>query len=165
MRALIAAIPPRPETARSSSVRPLHLKLTPSLSLIIIFAHLDDTDKGEPQYLLWDAEDCYACGGKDSELCVAGRSCAIKEEVCVSGDNQQVVDLSVGCNFTMPVAFSGTDKHSTVMTSGLEVRHFLPKHESASSLPRLASSQPLTSLSVCLSLCLSCLSLSLRLSG
>ena len=118
------------------------------------------TDKGKPQYLLWDAEDCYACGGKNSESCIAGRSCAIKEEVCVSSDNQQVVDLSVGCNFTMPVAFSGTDKHSTVMTSGLEVRHFLPEHESASSLPRLPSSQPLTSLSLSL-----CLPLSVSLVG
>ena len=73
-----------------------------------------------PKYLLWDSEDCFACGGSNSGSCLAGRSCAIEEEVCLSNDDQ-VVDLSVGCNFTMPVAFSGTDKHSTVMTSGLEI--------------------------------------------
>ena len=77
-------------------------------------------ERGVPKYLLWDSEDCFACGGSNSGSCLAGRSCAIEEEVCVSNDDQ-VVDLSVGCNFTMPVAFSGMDKHSTVMTSGLEI--------------------------------------------
>ncbi|QDZ20572.1 hypothetical protein HOP50_04g30920 [Chloropicon primus] len=102
-------------TIRSqSSVHTTGVGTIPSLVLILRL------DKGKPKYLLWDSEDCYACGGKNSGNCIAGRSCAIDEASCVSNDNQ-VVDLSVGCNFTMPVAFSGTDKHSVAMTSGLEI--------------------------------------------
>lgn len=40
----------------------------------------------------------------------------------MSNDGQDVVDLTVGCNFTMPIAFTGTDQNSEVMTSGLELK-------------------------------------------
>ena len=87
----------------------------PSLTLILRL------EKGRPEYLLWEDEDCFACGGKTSGSCISERSCSVDEEECISQENMQAIDLTNACNFTIPLAFSGTDKNSEVMNTALEI--------------------------------------------
>ncbi|KAJ1690517.1 hypothetical protein LUZ63_014672 [Rhynchospora breviuscula] len=71
--------------------------------------------KGRLQNLFWKNNDgCARCTGKTNFVCLNKQTCAIRTNNC---KNQGSVDCSIG----IQLAFSGTDKHESVLNSWYEV--------------------------------------------
>ncbi|XP_062211932.1 uncharacterized protein LOC133912951 [Phragmites australis] len=79
-----------------------------SFTLILEF------NKGRLQNLHWKKDGCGACSGKSNMVCLGKRMCAFRTQSC---KNQGTVDCSIG----IQLAFSGTDKHESVLNSWYEV--------------------------------------------
>ncbi|XP_035823906.1 expp1 protein isoform X1 [Zea mays] len=71
-------------------------------------------NKGRLENLHWKKDGCGACSGKSNFVCLGKQTCAIRTQSCKS---QGPVDCSVG----IQLAFSGTDKHESVLNSWYEV--------------------------------------------
>ncbi|GJM96024.1 hypothetical protein PR202_ga12826 [Eleusine coracana subsp. coracana] len=71
-------------------------------------------NKGRLQNLHWKKDGCDACSGKSNFVCLGKQTCAIRTQSC---KNQGPVDCSIG----IQLAFSGTDKHESVLNSWYEV--------------------------------------------
>lgn len=71
-------------------------------------------NKGRLQNLHWKKDGCGACSGKSNFVCLGKQTCAIRTQSCKS---QGPVDCSIG----IQLAFSGTDKHESVLNSWYEV--------------------------------------------
>ncbi|XP_066326152.1 uncharacterized protein [Miscanthus floridulus] len=70
-------------------------------------------NKGRLQNLHWKKDGCGACSGKSNFVCLGKQTCAIRTQSCKS---QGPVDCSIG----IQLAFSGTDKHESVLNSWYE---------------------------------------------
>ncbi|KAG8097671.1 hypothetical protein GUJ93_ZPchr0013g36228 [Zizania palustris] len=70
--------------------------------------------KGRLENLHWKKDGCGACSGKSNFVCFGKQTCAIRTQSCKS---QGPVDCSIG----IQLAFSGTDKHASVLNSWYEV--------------------------------------------
>lgn len=71
--------------------------------------------KGRLQNLYWKRDGCASCSGQSSFVCLNKQDCAIKISNCKGHGG------SVDCSLGIQVAFSGTDKHETVLNSWYEV--------------------------------------------
>ncbi|RWW73372.1 hypothetical protein BHE74_00018763, partial [Ensete ventricosum] len=65
--------------------------------------------------LYWKRDGCASCKGKSSFVCLNNQDCAIKTSSCKTQGG--AVDCSIG----IQLAFSGTDKHDSVLNSWYEV--------------------------------------------
>lgn len=72
-------------------------------------------NKGTLQNLYWKTDGCSSCSGTSSFVCLNKQYCAVKTTSC-KGHNGQV-DCSIG----VQLAFSGTDKHDSVLNSWYEI--------------------------------------------
>ncbi|KAL5209929.1 hypothetical protein ABZP36_005552 [Zizania latifolia] len=70
--------------------------------------------KGRLENLHWKKDGCGACFGKSNFVCLGKQTCAIRTQSCKS---LGPVDCSIG----IQLAFSGTDKHASVLNSWYEV--------------------------------------------
>ncbi|XP_057523833.1 uncharacterized protein LOC130803653 [Amaranthus tricolor] len=71
--------------------------------------------QGRLQNLFWKRDGCASCHGKGKSVCLKKQVCAIKRNDCK--DQGGTIDCSLG----IQLAFSGTDKHYTVLNSWYEV--------------------------------------------
>ncbi|KAJ3674547.1 hypothetical protein LUZ60_005163 [Juncus effusus] len=72
--------------------------------------------KGTLQNLYWKNSDgCSKCTGKTNFVCLNKKTCAFRTNICKNQGG--TVDCSIG----IQLAFSGTDKHETVLNSWYEV--------------------------------------------
>jgi hypothetical protein len=73
--------------------------------------------KGRLQNLYWKRDGCAKCSGNSSFVCLNNQDCAIKTNSCKNkGGN-------VDCSLGIQLAFSGTDKHLSVLNSWYEVKN------------------------------------------
>ncbi|GAB2235581.1 hypothetical protein Drorol1_Dr00026010 [Drosera rotundifolia] len=72
-------------------------------------------NQGRLNNLYWKRDGCAACGGNSSFVCLNNQDCAIRTNSCKNRGG--LVDCSLG----IQVAFSGTDKHYSVLNSWYEV--------------------------------------------
>ncbi|XP_068655448.1 uncharacterized protein [Aristolochia californica] len=80
-----------------------------SFTLVIEF------QKGTLQNLYWKRDGCASCSGKSNFVCLNKVDCAIKTSDCKHKGG------SVDCSLGIQLAFSGTDKHLSVLNSWYEV--------------------------------------------
>eukprot|EP00262_Sarcandra_glabra_P008652 TRINITY_DN2225_c0_g1_i1.p1 TRINITY_DN2225_c0_g1~~TRINITY_DN2225_c0_g1_i1.p1 ORF type:complete len:239 (+),score=14.56 TRINITY_DN2225_c0_g1_i1:166-882(+) len=74
--------------------------------------------KGTLQNLYWKRDGCASCkGGNSSFVCLNQLDCAIRMSSCKSQGGP------VDCSLSIQLAFSGTDKHDTVLNSWYEVKN------------------------------------------
>ncbi|XP_006651640.2 uncharacterized protein LOC102702926 [Oryza brachyantha] len=71
-------------------------------------------NKGRLQNLHWKKDGCGACAKSSNLVCLGKQTCAFRTQSCKS---QGPVDCSIG----IQLAFSGTDKHESVLNSWYEV--------------------------------------------
>ncbi|XP_062015236.1 uncharacterized protein LOC133731826 [Rosa rugosa] len=69
--------------------------------------------KGRLQHLHWKMDGCVKCSGSSSFVCLHNRDCAIKTNSCKTHGG------TVDCSLRIQLAFSGTDKHLSVLNSWL----------------------------------------------
>ncbi|KAL2900940.1 ALK tyrosine kinase receptor-like protein scd-2 [Bienertia sinuspersici] len=82
-----------------------------SFTLILDFKH------GRLQDLFWKRDGCESCKGKSKSVCLNKQDCAFKMSDCKSRGG------SLDCSLGIQLAFSGTDKHYTVLNSWYEVEN------------------------------------------
>ena len=75
--------------------------------------------KGRLQNLFWKRDGCSKCSGDSSFVCLNNQDCAIKTNSCLKRGQGGSVDCSLG----IQMAFSGTDKHMSVLNSWYEVKN------------------------------------------
>lgn len=75
--------------------------------------------KGRLQNLFWKRDGCSKCSGDSSFVCLNNQDCAIKTNSCLKQGQGGSVDCSLG----IQMAFSGTDKHMSVLNSWYEVKN------------------------------------------
>ncbi|GKV31956.1 hypothetical protein SLEP1_g40605 [Rubroshorea leprosula] len=73
--------------------------------------------KGRLQNLYWKRDGCAKCAGNSGFVCLNNQDCAIKTSSCKNQNG------SVDCSLGIQLAFSGTDKHLSVMNSWYEVEN------------------------------------------
>ncbi|XP_004303412.1 PREDICTED: uncharacterized protein LOC101306356 [Fragaria vesca subsp. vesca] len=73
--------------------------------------------KGRLQNLYWKRDGCAKCSGNSSFVCLNNQDCAIKTNSCKSHGG------TVDCSLGIQLAFSGTDKHLSVLNSWYEVQN------------------------------------------
>ncbi|XAR69835.1 hypothetical protein NMG60_11001564 [Bertholletia excelsa] len=73
--------------------------------------------KGRLQNLYWKRDGCASCKGKTSFVCLNNQDCAIRTSNCKNQGG------SVDCSLGIQLAFSGTDKHESVLNSWYEVKN------------------------------------------
>ncbi|XP_028777521.1 uncharacterized protein LOC114734143 [Neltuma alba] len=71
--------------------------------------------RGRLQNLYWKRDGCAKCSGNSNFVCLNNQDCALKTTSCKSHGGP--VDCSIG----IQTAFSGTDKHLSVLNSWYEV--------------------------------------------
>ena len=76
-----------------------------------------ESQKGRLQNLYWKRDGCASCAGKSNFVCLNKQDCAIKTSDCKNRGG------SVDCSLGIQLAFSGTDKHLTVLNSSYEVEN------------------------------------------
>ncbi|KAK1389736.1 ALK tyrosine kinase receptor scd-2 like [Heracleum sosnowskyi] len=75
--------------------------------------------KGRLQNLFWKRDGCSKCSGDSNFVCLNNQDCAIKTNSCLKQGQGGSVDCSLG----IQMAFSGTDKHMSVLNSWYEVKN------------------------------------------
>ncbi|KAK6231957.1 hypothetical protein QQP08_018186 [Theobroma cacao] len=73
--------------------------------------------KGRLQNLYWKRDGCAQCSGKSNFVCLNKQDCAISTNNCKNHGG------SVDCSLGIQLAFSGTDKHLSVLNSWYEVEN------------------------------------------
>ncbi|KAL6312644.1 hypothetical protein AAG906_010378 [Vitis piasezkii] len=76
-----------------------------------------ESKKGRLQNLYWKRDGCSACSGDNKFVCLNNQDCAIKTGDCKGQGG------SVDCSLGIQLAFSGTDKHYSVLNSWYEVKN------------------------------------------
>lgn len=71
--------------------------------------------KGRLQNLYWKRDGCASCSGKSNFVCLNKQDCAIRTSSCKNRGG------SVDCSIGIQLAFSGTDRHLSVLNSWYEV--------------------------------------------
>jgi len=99
----------RKYAARSAPIFVSNTSVTVSSFTLVL-----EFKKGRLQNLHWKKDGCGACTGKSNFVCLGKQTCAIRTQSCKT---QGPVDCSIG----IQLAFSGTDKHESVLNSWYEV--------------------------------------------
>ncbi|KAK7263481.1 hypothetical protein RJT34_31072 [Clitoria ternatea] len=86
--------------------------------VVTSFTLVLEFQKGRLQNLYWKRDGCSSCKGKSNFVCLNKQDCAIKTASC-KGRGGGSVDCSLG----IQLAFSGTDKHLSVLNSWYEVEN------------------------------------------
>ncbi|GAB4857157.1 hypothetical protein Ancab_015067 [Ancistrocladus abbreviatus] len=86
-----------------------------STYIITSFTLVLEFKQGRLNNLYWKRDGCASCNGKSSFVCLSSQDCAIKASNCKNQGG------SVDCSLGIQLAFSGTDKHYTVLNSWYEV--------------------------------------------
>lgn len=73
--------------------------------------------KGRLQNLYWKRDGCAKCKGSNAFVCLNNQDCAIRTSSCKNRGG------TVDCSLGIQLAFSGTDKHLSVMNSWYEVEN------------------------------------------
>ncbi|WVZ02582.1 hypothetical protein V8G54_023388 [Vigna mungo] len=73
--------------------------------------------KGRLQNLYWKRDGCSSCKGKSNFVCLNKQDCAIRTSSCKGRGG------AVDCSLGIQLAFSGTDKHLSVLNSWYEVEN------------------------------------------
>ncbi|XP_054825790.1 uncharacterized protein LOC129323206 [Prosopis cineraria] len=73
--------------------------------------------KGRLENLYWKRDGCAKCSGVSDFVCLRNQDCALKTTSCMSHGG------SVDCSLGIQTAFSGTDKHLSVLNSWYEVEN------------------------------------------
>ncbi|PRQ60848.1 hypothetical protein RchiOBHm_Chr0c32g0501541 [Rosa chinensis] len=73
--------------------------------------------KGRQQHLHWKRDGCVKCSGSSSFVCLHNRDCAIKTNSCKTHGG------TVDCSLRIQLAFSGMDKHLSVLNSWYEAQN------------------------------------------
>ncbi|KAK7257578.1 hypothetical protein RIF29_31642 [Crotalaria pallida] len=85
--------------------------------IVTSFTLVLEFQKGRLQNLYWKRDGCASCKGKSNFVCLNKQDCAIKVSSCKGRGG--LVDCSIG----IQLAFSGTDKHLSVLNSWYEVEN------------------------------------------
>ncbi|GLU19107.1 hypothetical protein SLE2022_353730 [Rubroshorea leprosula] len=72
---------------------------------------------GRLQNLHWKRDGCASCAGNSNFVCLNSQDCAIRTSNCQNRGG------SVDCSLGIQLAFSGTDKHLSVLNSWYEVEN------------------------------------------
>lgn len=86
--------------------------------IVTSFTLVLEFQKGRLENLYWKKDGCASCKGKSNFVCLNKQECAIKMTSC-KGRGAGSVDCSLG----IQLAFSGTDKHYSVLNSWYEVEN------------------------------------------
>ncbi|KAH7661682.1 hypothetical protein IHE45_15G079800 [Dioscorea alata] len=100
---------------RKYAARSLPVFVGNSSFTVTSFTLVQEFSKGTLQNLYWKTDGCSSCSGTSSFVCLNKQYCAVKTTSC-KGHNGQV-DCSIG----IQLAFSGTDKHDSVLNSWYEI--------------------------------------------
>jgi len=90
----------------------IHTKNQLNLALQVL-----EFQKGRLQNLYWKRDGCAKCSGNSKAVCLNNQDCALQTSSCKSHGG--TVDCSIG----IQLAFSGTDKHLSVLNSWYEVKN------------------------------------------
>ncbi|KAI9090699.1 hypothetical protein K1719_028552 [Acacia pycnantha] len=74
-------------------------------------------NKGRLQNLYWKRDGCAKCSGNSNFVCLNNQDCALKTTSCKGHGG------TVDCSLGIQTAFSGTDKHLSVLNSWYEVEN------------------------------------------
>ncbi|RDY04824.1 hypothetical protein CR513_11402 [Mucuna pruriens] len=88
-----------------------------STYIVTSFTLVLEFQKGRLQNLYWKRDGCASCKGKSNFVCLNKQDCAIKTSSCKGRGG------SVDCSLGIQLAFSGTDKHLSVLNSWYEVEN------------------------------------------
>ncbi|GAB4834153.1 hypothetical protein Ancab_032417 [Ancistrocladus abbreviatus] len=86
-----------------------------STYIVTSFTLVLEYKKGRLNNLYWKRDGCASCKGKSNFVCLSSQDCAIKISNCKNQGG------SVDCSLGIQLAFSGTDKHYSVLNSWYEV--------------------------------------------
>ncbi|KAL6894581.1 hypothetical protein ACP4OV_008679 [Aristida adscensionis] len=101
---------------RKYAARSVPIFVSNSSFTVSSFTLVLEFDKGRLQNLHWKKDGCGSCSGKSNSnlVCLGKQTCAFRTQSCKT---QGPVDCSIG----IQLAFSGTDKHESVLNSWYEV--------------------------------------------
>ncbi|KAL9242560.1 hypothetical protein vseg_016548 [Gypsophila vaccaria] len=85
--------------------------------IVTSFTLILEFKQGRLQNLYWKRDGCASCKGNSNIVCLNKQECAIKLSNCKSQGG------SVDCSLGIQLAFSGTDKHYSVLNSWYEVEN------------------------------------------
>ncbi|KAF7805760.1 uncharacterized protein G2W53_037921 [Senna tora] len=88
-----------------------------STYIVTSFTLVLEFQKGRLQNLYWKRDGCASCKGKSNFVCLNKQDCAIRTSSCKNRGG------SVDCSLGIQLAFSGTDKHLSVLNSWYEVEN------------------------------------------
>ncbi|KAK9939204.1 hypothetical protein M0R45_015910 [Rubus argutus] len=88
-----------------------------STYIVTSFTLVLEFQKGRLENLYWKRDGCAKCSGNSAFVCLNKQDCAIKTSSCKNRGG--FVDCSIG----IQLAFSGTDKHLSVLNSWYEVEN------------------------------------------
>ncbi|KAI4322490.1 hypothetical protein L6164_022180 [Bauhinia variegata] len=88
-----------------------------STYIVTSFTLVLEFKKGRLQNLYWKRDGCASCKGKSNFVCLNKQDCAIRISSCKNRGG------SVDCSLGIQLAFSGTDKHLSVLNSWYEVEN------------------------------------------
>ncbi|XP_030457950.1 uncharacterized protein LOC115678682 [Syzygium oleosum] len=100
---------------RKYAARSLPAFVANSTYTVTSFTLVLEFQKGRLQNLYWKRDGCSSCSGNSSFVCLNNQDCALKTSDCKNGGG------SVDCSLGIQLAFSGTDKHFSVLNSWYEV--------------------------------------------
>ncbi|KAF3439478.1 hypothetical protein FNV43_RR17756 [Rhamnella rubrinervis] len=102
---------------RKYAARSLPAFVANSTYIVTSFTLVLEFQKGRLQNLYWKRDGCASCSGKSSLVCLNKQDCAIRTSNCKNRGG------SVDCSIGIQLAFSGTDKHLSVLNSWYEVEN------------------------------------------
>ncbi|XP_074264463.1 uncharacterized protein LOC141586957 [Silene latifolia] len=85
--------------------------------IVTSFTLILEFKQGRLQNLYWKRDGCASCQGSSNIVCLNKQECGIKLSNCKSQGG------SVDCSLGIQLAFSGTDKHYSVLNSWYEVEN------------------------------------------
>ncbi|KAK0585460.1 hypothetical protein LWI29_028853 [Acer saccharum] len=100
---------------RKYAARSLPAFVANSTYTVTSFTLVLEFKKGRLQNLYWKRDGCAKCSGSSSFVCLNNQDCAIRTSNC------KRIGGSVDCSLGIQLAFSGTDKHLSVLNSWYEV--------------------------------------------
>ncbi|GKV29733.1 hypothetical protein SLEP1_g38634 [Rubroshorea leprosula] len=102
---------------RKYAARSLPAFVANSTYTVTSFTLVLEFNRGRLQNLYWKRDGCAKCVGDSTLVCLNNQDCAIKTSNCKNhGGN-------VDCSLGIQLAFSGTDKHLSVLNSWYEVEN------------------------------------------
>ncbi|KAJ4705416.1 CSL zinc finger protein [Melia azedarach] len=102
---------------RKYAARSLPAFVANSTYTVTSFTLVLEFKKGRLQNLYWKRDGCSKCTGNSNFVCLNNQDCAIRTSNCKNRGG------SVDCSLGIQLAFSGTDKHLSVLNSWYEVEN------------------------------------------